>query len=438
MTKAGGRRSLCANGASTHAHPPRGRVNGYKREPLVVKSTSEALAGGELFPSFFSGGFECSTFKRRSGQRMDFIDATRHDHFARQDYLRLKQQGIRLAREGVRWHLIEKRPGHYDFSSVERLARAARETGTLVIWDLCHFGWPDHLDPFSPEFVSSLAHYAAATAKFLVRELPAPLWFVPINEISFFSWSAGDEGSMYPFVTGRGFELKTQLVRAAIAAMDAIWSTARSARFVHVDPIIHVVASPRHPEEQGAAEAYRLSQFQGWDMLAGRLCPELGGHERYLDVIGVNFYPHNQWFYNLKDFRRIRKFTPLSRRHPSYRPLREILSEVHQRYRRPFMIAETGAENRARTGWLRYVCQEAKAIFDRGLPLHGICLYPILNHPGWIDDRHCHNALWDYPDENGNRPIYKPLAAELRRWQKVFETCPVGNGAGSAHAVMSL
>lgn len=368
---------------------------------------------------------------------MDFIDATHHDRFALQDYQRLNRQGIRLAREGVRWHLVEKRPGHYNFSSVESLARAARETGTRVIWDLCHFGWPDHLDLFSSEFIESLAHYAAAAAKWLAGELEAPLWFVPINEISFFSWASGDEGSMYPFVTGRGFELKTQLVRAAIAAMNAIWATSRSARFVHVDPIIHVVASPRHPEEREAAEAYRLSQFQAWDMLAGRLCPELGGHERYLEVIGVNYYPHNQWFYNLKDFRRVRKFMPLSRRHPSYRPLRELLGEVYQRYKRPFFIAETGAEDRARVGWLRYVGQEAEAAVLEGMPLHGICLYPILNHPGWIDDRHCHNALWDYPDEGGNRAIYKPLATELCRWQKVFESDAVGKGNGSRGAVLA-
>jgi hypothetical protein len=236
---------------------------------------------------------------------------------------------------------------------------------------------------------------------------------------------------MYPFVTGRGFELKMHLVRAAMAVMDAIWATVPTARFVHVDPIIHVVASPRHPEEQDAAEAYRLSQFQAWDMLAGRLRPELGGDERYLDVIGVNFYPHNQWFYNLKNFRRVRKFTPLSRRNPSYRPLRELLREVYERYRRPFFIAETGAEDRARAGWLRYVCQESEAVLAEGIPLHGICFYPILNHPGWINNRHCYDGLWDYPDEHGKREVYRPLEAELRRWQRVFESHPGGNSGGS-------
>ncbi len=226
---------------------------------------------------------------------------------------------------------------------------------------------------------------------------------------------------MFPFVTGRGFELKCQLVRAAIQAMDAIWTVSPLARFVHVDPIIHVVASPRHPEEQPDAEAYRLSQFQAWDMLAGRLWPELGGHERYLDTIGVNFYPHNQWFYNLKDFRRVRQFRALSRRSPYYRPFSEMLKEVYQRYGRPIFIAETGAEDRRRAPWLEYVCQQTLLALQQALPISGICLYPILNHPGWVDDRHCYNALWDYPDPRGGRAIYKPLASVLRRWGKIFE-----------------
>jgi len=374
-----------------------------------------------VFNGFFAAGFECSTHRLRSGRRLDLIAATQHDRFAQLDYARLQRQGIRLAREGVRWHLVEATLGHYDFSSVLPIVRAARATGTQVIWDLCHFGWPEHLDLFKPEFVLSLRDYGTAFAKWLANETSGPGFFVPVNEISFFSWASGDEGSMYPFITGRGFELKTQLVRAAIETMDAIWSILPASRFVHVDPIIHVLASPRHPEEQPEAEAYRISQFQAWDMLAGRLWPELGGQERYLDIIGVNFYTQNQWFYNLKGFRRIRKFAPLSRRHPLYRPFREMLGEVFERYRRPMFIAETGAENRARPGWLRYVCTEARAAILNGVPLHGICLYPILNHPGWLDQRHCYNGLWDYSDSDGNRKIYAPLAAELRRWREVFE-----------------
>src|SRR5436190_10964420 len=293
---------------------PHSAVNGLGKRAMkatVSKPPSEVIPRAPIFKSFFGGGFECSTFKRRSGQRMDFIAATRHDRFAHLDYARLQKQGIRVAREGVRWHLVEATPGSYDFSGVLPIVRAARATGTQVIWDLCHFGWPDHLDLFKAEFVLSLANYGAAFAKWLANEINDPGFFVPVNEISFFSWAGGDEGSMFPFVTGRGFELKAHLVRASIETMKAIWSVQPGARFVQIDPIIHVVASPRRPEEKPAAEAYRQSQFQAWDMLAGRLWPELGGKEEFLDILGVNFYPHNQWFYNLKGFRRIRRFTPL-------------------------------------------------------------------------------------------------------------------------------
>lgn len=398
----------------------------------------EAIPREPLFPSFFGGGFECSTFKRRSGMRMDLIDATAHDRFAQADFLRLQRQGLRFAREGVRWHLAEQRPRRYVFSSARSVVRAAQATGTQLIWDLCHFGWPDHVDLFKPEFVTSLAQFGAAFATWLAGQAEGPYFFVPVNEISFFAWASGDEGSMYPFVTGRGFELKTQLVRAAIAVMDEIWSVLPSARFAHVDPVIHVVASTRHPEEQPAAEAYRLSQFQAWDMLSGRLWPELGGQERYLDIVGLNFYPHNQWFYNLKGVRRIRKFTPLSRRHPLFRPFRQMLSELQERYPRPLFVAETGAEDALRPGWLRYICQESQAAMAAGVDLQGICLYPILNHPGWVDDRHCYNGLWDYSDQKGNRRIYAPLATELRRWRKVFDSHEQSLPEPASHEVAAL
>lgn len=403
-----------------------------RRESLIVikepRAEVETLPQTPGFKSFFGGGFECSTFRRRSGLRMDFIAATEHDRFARADYARLRGQGLRVAREGVRWHLVERRPGRYDFSSVLPVVRAARAAGAQVLWDLCHFGWPDHLELFQPEFVTSLASYGAAFAKWLAEEMNGPLLLVPVNEISYFSWASGDEGSMYPFITGRGFELKAQLARAAIETMKAVWSVRPDTRFLQVDPVIHVVASPRHPEEQADAEAYRLSQYQAWDMLSGRLWPELGGHERFLDIIGVNFYPHNQWVYNLKNFRRVRKFKALKRTDPFFRPFREILAEVYQRYRRPLYVAETGAENRLRAGWLRYICEEVRAAIANGIPVYGICLYPILNHPGWADDRHCYNGLWDYPDAHGNRKIYAPLASELRRWRKTFEREGINNG----------
>jgi hypothetical protein len=98
-----------------------------------------------------------------------------------------------------------------------------------------------------------------------------------------------------------------------------------------------------------------------------------------------------------------------------------MLAEVYGRYRRPTFVAETGAEDGARPAWFRYVCREVRAAIEHGIPIQGVCLYPILNHPGWDDDRHCHNGLWDYADADGHREVYAPLANELKRQQRIFD-----------------
>lgn len=358
------------------------------------------------------GGFECSTHRLRSGRRLDLIASTGHDQHATADYARLKESALLTARDGIRWHLIERAPGQYDFSSALNLLHAARRSGVQVIWDLCHYGWPDWLDIFSPGFVDSLARLAASFTRLLVDETGEVPFICPINEISFFAWASGDEALFYPYARGRGNELKRQLVRAAIAATASVWDVCPQARIIHTDPAINVIADPLKPRDANAAESYRLAQYAGWDMLGGRLAPELGGAEKYLDIIGINYYPHNQWIYPE------RTMIPLS--DPLYRPLRSILREVHERYGRMMFIAETGIEGEARPGWLRYVCYEVCAAIREGVPIEGICLYPAVNHPGWEDDRHCHNGLWDYAGTDGQREIFEPLASELRRQQRFF------------------
>src|SRR4051794_27634386 len=85
--------------------------------------------GGRLFASFFMGGFECSTHRLKSGRRLDLIAASNHDLWCGQDYARLRRQGIGVAREGLRWHLIEAVPGQYDFASARPMVEAARKHG---------------------------------------------------------------------------------------------------------------------------------------------------------------------------------------------------------------------------------------------------------------------------------------------------------------------
>jgi hypothetical protein len=368
-----------------------------------------------LFPSFFMGGFECSTHRLREGCRLDLIHSTRHDEFCLQDYDRLMEQGMRVARDGTRWHLIERTRGRYDFSSLAPMVDAAQQAEILVLWDLLHFGWPEHYDIFSPEFIEHFSDYVRAAAEWFKREAEPPCWFTPVNEISWIAWAGGTAGCINPFAEDRALELKMQLVRCALAAIRTIREIIPDAKFTTVDPIVHVVPTPGCPEEIAIAAARNESKFEAWDMLYGRAYPELGGGANYFDAIGVNFYPHNEWILSEEGQGFIRTD------HPSYKPFRELLADVYTRYRTPIYIAETGTEDEERVPWVRYVCEEVAAAMEMGIPVESICIYPILNHPGWLDDRHCYNGLWDYADDNGAREIYEPLEAEIHRWQQVFD-----------------
>jgi hypothetical protein len=380
-----------------------------------------------LFNSFWQAGFECSTHVLKNGKRLDLVSSTGHDVLAERDFVRLKDVGMLTVREGLRWHLIETAPGQYNFSSALTILEAAQKQGIQIIWDLLHFGWPSHLDVFGPTWVDSFGTFASAFGRLLAREMSEPAFVAPVNEISFLAWAGGDTAYLNPFATGRGAELKRQLVRGAIKASKAIRAEMPLAHLVSPEPVIHIVGDPARPDDVIQAAEYRSSMFEAWDMLTGRAQPELGGQPSYLDVIGVNYYDRNQWWNHGNTIRRDE---------PEYRPFREILAEVHQRYQRPLFVSETGTENEDRPDWLAYIAGEVRAAVASGVPVQGICLYPILNHPGWDDDRHCCNGLWDYPQLDGSRQIYQPLADELGR-QKQLERAPHDTTSSSSRSSRS-
>jgi beta-glucosidase/6-phospho-beta-glucosidase/beta-galactosidase len=362
------------------------------------------------FASYFMGGFECSTQRRNDGRRLDLVATTGHDRHTLADYLALQGHGIRTVRDGLRWHLIEREDGSYDWSSFVPALRAAQSSGTQVIWDLCHYGWPDHIDIWSEAFVERFARFAAAAAA-LVAAGSATNFYCPINEISFFAWAAGDKRYFKPATSNRGPELKRQLCRAALAAIRAIRDVDSRARFITAEPLIHLAARSGSAEDRQAAETYRLSQYEAVDMLMGMAEPELGGAQDMVEIVGVNFYPENQWYFGGQK-------VPFG--HHEYRPLRLMLQEVHDRYRRPILISETGAEGSCRAAWLHYVCDEAKYAMATGVPVVGICIYPILEYPGWDNDRPCAAGLLSAPRQNGVREADAEFADELHRQQSLF------------------
>jgi beta-glucosidase/6-phospho-beta-glucosidase/beta-galactosidase len=378
---------------------------------------------GAALPTFFGGGFECSTHRRSDGDRLDLVAATAHDRWAQADYAALAALGLRWARDGLRWHHAEPAPGRFDFSGFTPRLRAARDAGVTVVWDLCHYGWPDGLDIWTPAFPRRFARFARAAAEVVKAETDAVPYWCPINEISYWSWAGGDMAQMGPHARGRGFELKVQLARAALAAADAVRDVDRRARLLWAEPVIHVVPNPARPDEAAQAEHFRQAQYQAWDLIAGKLWPQAGGSEEMLDIVGVNYYDHNQWVHG---------GAHISPGHPHYRPFREMLQEVGARYDRLLVVSETGVEGPARAAWLRRIAQEVGAARTAGVPVEGVCWYPILDYPGWEDGSRRPSGLFGYAGAGGRRPVYAPLAAELRAQQAQMGEAPPLDGSRSA------
>ena len=372
-------------------------------------------AAPSLFRSFWMGGFEASTHITRAGARLDMIEATQHDRFAFEDYALLRDVGMTTVRDALRWHLID-RGGQYDFASFTPMLEASQKAGVQVIWDICHYGLPDGLDIFAPEFVNRFARFCGAVAALVKRYSDGVPFYAPINEISFFAWAAGHVGFMHPCAVDRGGEVKRQLIRAAIAGIEAIWAVDSRARIAQIDPIMHVVTPRAHPELADAAAGQNASQFEAWDMLCGLASPELGGDPRYLDIIGVNYYHANQWEYP-GDQPENRLRWEDSPRDSRWVPFSQLLIDFYARYRRPMFIAETGHFGVGRALWAKETAAEVMIARRRGVPIEGICFYPIIDRTDWEDASHWHNCgLWDlHRDDQGRlqRVPCAEFAAEL-------------------------
>ena len=76
------------------------------------------------------------------------------------------------------------------------MLEAARKTGVQVVWDLCHYGWPDDIDIFSAAFLDRFARFSAACVRFLRDHTDDVPFFTPVNEMNFFAWAACREADL--------------------------------------------------------------------------------------------------------------------------------------------------------------------------------------------------------------------------------------------------
>jgi len=365
---------------------------------------------GTSFASFFQAGFECSSHRRRDGVRLDLIRATGHDKHVAEDYSLCGELGFKTLRDGLRWHAIEKSPGKYDWSSWLPALEAAEKAGVEVIWDLLHYGSPDHVDQAGADFAERFADFAVAAMELRESVTAEPPIVCPVNEISFMAWAV-EVGYFPPVGPDEVGWFKRHLMRAAIGAAKTIRRRWPAATIVWAEPLIHIAPQDRRRRTVQAAEQNRGGMFQAYDWITGRAEPQLGGDPSLVDVLGFNYYPHNQWYLE-------GAMVPLG--HHEYRPLSDMLMEIAARYQKPIFLSETGAEGSGKASWLHYVCHEVRDAIESGADVRGICWYPITAYPGWDNGRHAETGLLSAIKPDGTRDVDPRLLSEFQAQRERF------------------
>ena len=260
-----------------------------------------------------------------------------------------------------------------------------------------------------------------------------------------------------PYKKGRsnGGKLKEQLVRAAIAAMDAIWEVDDNVRFIQVDPFMRRVAKnpiklektssldssaelalpyssqpnplifpPSKKARAHIKEFNEVIRFEAWDLLSGRKKPELGGNPKYLDIIGINYYIHNQEWVIAGE-----KDTILHQlidwESPDRVPFAEMIRTVHERYQRPIFISETGSFGTRRGEWWQRTLAEIDEALAQKLPVVGVCAYPILDRPESAGFLLPNSGVWDFdPTDSlcqriGHQPSLTAIGHYHDRWRSL-------------------
>lgn len=340
------------------------------------------LQRDRLYKSFWMGGFEGADHINGNQHKLDMVRDSGHlDHVA-EDYAKISALGIQTIRESIGWRTVQPRQcDNLNFSRTVKFARLAYEKEIQLIWTFMHYGTPEGVSLFDDSFIDYFTYYAARCAMALKPfSIGAPI-FNLINETSFLAWAVSQTNQVYPYVGSgnnrEGFEVKCRLVRAILKAMDAVRDVCPDARFLHVEPILHIVAPQDRPDLEDLALEVRGHQWQTWELLRGTMEPALGGYPAALDLMGVNYYYNGQM--------EVETGTYLDWEKPDPRrlPFSELLKEVWTRYERPLIISETGHFGDSRSKWLSSVFDEALLAIRKGVPLQGLCIYPIVDRPCW-------------------------------------------------------
>jgi hypothetical protein len=190
--------------------------------------------------------------------------------------------------------------------------------------------------------------------------------------------------------TARAAALHAGAARADIAAVKAIREDFPDARMVHIDPLIWVVPPRDRPDLAEAAhrESYE-DAYIAWDVISGSSIPNMAAAPRSIDILGFNNYSFGQM-----EYRAAGPHQPLEPGDDRIRPLCDLIEEGWEstsgRASSPRRRAARRPAGLAERRRLRSL-----AAVNRGVDLHGICLFPAVDMTDWHTGEWLHMGIAD-------------------------------------------
>lgn len=234
----------------------------------------------------------------------------------------------------------------------------------------------DSADPVELMSISTwqFADYAANAVRRLCATMPpqalSPVISVfdePSAPLRAMIQHAG-KAALDPSLSEERQALRRHLIELIIAASQAVRATAPTAQIMHGDTPLHWVA-PLDAAPAAHWHTARLSceRYLFWDTIIGAAEPQLGGHPRLLDWVGVSEHFANQ-------FELSSGGTPiaLALDDPRRESLTDLLTDLSDRYARPLCLGESDPAGCAPQAWHERVTGELAAIRAIGLTVHRI------------------------------------------------------------------
>ncbi len=343
----------------------------------------------------FLSGFESTHI---FGSGTDVLNLTKHTEFVEEDLNLIASCNLDLMRYSAPWHSIEREPGIYDWTWLDKALNRFRELEIEVILDpLHHTSFPVWLESgfANPNFADSYLNFI----KKLAARYPWIRYYTIINEPFVTALFCGSEGVWYPYLKSKKsfVEMVLNMGEAICLISKYLTKTLDEVHFVHVD-----TCEKHRPTNRKSIENARFRnelRFLVADLILGKinqfhpLYKYLRNHgasvERIewfnknpsrIDILGLDYYAHSELEWNLDE-----------RIYPNLHPegFANIAMDYVNRYNLPVMLTETNIRGYVsdRISWLKFMVEQCekleKCLAPRKIPFRGFCWYPFIDSTDW-------------------------------------------------------